>query len=72
MPADTLLTAVRNYLKLGPTHSCIMEPITKGASGRTIIRLKPEGYPTYIGIHYTLDFPQKDERQNKPSTLRRF
>ena len=24
------------------------------------------------GIHYTLDFPQKDERQNKPSTLRRF
>ncbi|MDB4055574.1 L-aspartate oxidase [Akkermansiaceae bacterium] len=24
------------------------------------------------GIHYTLDFPQKDERQNKPSILRRF
>ncbi len=55
MPADTLLTAVRNHLELGPTHSCIMEPITKGASGRTIIRLKPEGFPTYIGIHYTLD-----------------
>ncbi|MEJ6570693.1 MAG: phosphotransferase, partial [Akkermansiaceae bacterium] len=36
-------------------HSCIMEPITKGASGRTIIRLRPEGFPTYIGIHYTMD-----------------
>ena len=24
------------------------------------------------GIHYTLDFPDKDERQNVPSTLRRF
>jgi L-aspartate oxidase len=24
------------------------------------------------GIHYTLDFPQKDERHKKPTTLRRF
>lgn len=64
MPADTLLTAVRNYLKLGPTHTCIMEPITKGASGRTIIRLKPEGYSTYIGIHYTLD--RKDNANYLP------
>lgn len=55
MPADTLLTAVRNHLELGPKHSCVMEPITKGASGRTIIRLKPEGFPNYIGIHYTMD-----------------
>jgi len=36
-------------------HSVVIEPITKGASGRTIIRLKPEGHPTYIGIHYTLE-----------------
>ncbi|MCP5537784.1 MAG: phosphotransferase [Akkermansiaceae bacterium] len=64
MPADTLLTAVRNYLELGPTHTCIMEPITKGASGRTIIRLKPEGFPTYIGIHYTLD--RKDNANYLP------
>ena len=55
MPADTLLSAARNHFELSPTHSCIMEPITKGASGRTIIRLKPEGHPTYIGIHYTMD-----------------
>ncbi|MEJ6573172.1 MAG: phosphotransferase [Akkermansiaceae bacterium] len=64
MPADTLLTAVRNYLELGPTHSCIMEPITKGASGRTIIRLRPEGFPTYIGIHYTMD--RKDNANYLP------
>ena len=32
-----------------------MEPIQKGASGRTVIRLQPEGYDTYIGIHYTLE-----------------
>ncbi len=55
MPANTLLTAIRAHLELAPTHSVIIEPITKGASGRTIIRLKPEGYPTYIGIHYTME-----------------
>ena len=55
MPANTLLTAISAHLDLEPTHSVIIEPITKGASGRTIIRLKPEGFPTYIGIHYTLE-----------------
>jgi N-acetylmuramate 1-kinase len=55
MPANTLLTAIRAHLELEPTHSVVIEPITKGASGRTIIRLKPEGFPTYIGIHYTME-----------------
>ncbi len=55
MPANTLLTAIRAHLKLEPMHSVIIEPITKGASGRTIIRLRPEGHPSYIGIHYTLE-----------------
>eukprot|EP00112_Aurelia_sp_Birch-Aquarium-sp1_P008440 Seg19291.1 transcript_id=Seg19291.1/GoldUCD/mRNA.D3Y31 product="N-acetylmuramate/N-acetylglucosamine kinase" protein_id=Seg19291.1/GoldUCD/D3Y31 len=55
MPANTLLTAIRAHLDLEPTHTCIIEPITKGASGRTVIRLKPEGHPTYIGIHYTME-----------------
>jgi len=55
MAADTLLSAIRAHLKLEPTHKVIMEPIKKGASGRTIIRLCPEGHPDYIGIHYTLD-----------------
>jgi len=55
MPADTLLTAIRAHLELEPTHSVIIEPITKGASGRTVIRLKPDDHPSYIGIHYTME-----------------
>lgn len=64
MPTDTLLTAIRTHLALGPTHTCVIEPITKGASGRTIVRLHPEGFPTYIGIHYTLD--RKDNANYLP------
>ena len=55
MPADTLLTAVRAHLDLAPTHRVLMEPIQKGASGRTIIRISPDDYPSFIGIHYTLE-----------------
>ena len=55
MPADTLLTAVRAHLDLDPTHTVLMEPIVKGASGRTIIRIKPEGHENFIGVHYTLE-----------------
>ncbi|MGB0144013.1 MAG: phosphotransferase [Akkermansiaceae bacterium] len=55
MSADTLLTAVRAHLDLAPTHRVIMEPIQKGASGRTIIRIKPDDHPSFIGIHYTLE-----------------
>ncbi|MFC5050935.1 aminoglycoside phosphotransferase family protein [Rubritalea spongiae] len=55
MPTDTLLTATRAHLDLEPTHSVIIEPIVKGGSGRTIVRIKPQGYPTYIGIYYTLE-----------------
>ncbi len=64
MAADTLLTAVRAHLKLDPDHSVILEPIKRGASGRTIVRLKAEGHPTFIGIHYTLD--RKDNRYFLP------
>ena len=55
MAADTLLTAVRAHLQLQPDHTVILEPIKKGASGRTIVRLKAEGHPPFIGIHYTME-----------------
>ena len=55
MPTDTLLTATRTHLDLEPLHKVIIEPIKKGASGRTIVRIKPEGHSTYIGIHYTME-----------------
>ena len=55
MAADTLLTATRAHLDLHPTHQVIIEPIQTGASGRTILRMKPEGHPTFIGVHYTAE-----------------
>jgi N-acetylmuramate 1-kinase len=55
MPTDTLLTAAKAHLNLEPLHKVTIEPIKKGASGRTIVRIKPEGHCTYIGIHYTLE-----------------
>lgn len=58
MAANLLLTAIRQHLDLYPTHKVILEPITSGASGRTLARLKPEGHPTFIGLHYT------DERKD--------
>lgn len=55
MPTDTLLTATRAHLNLEPTHSVVIEPIVKGGSGRTIVRIMPAGFPTYIGIYYTME-----------------
>ncbi|MBK1833732.1 phosphotransferase [Roseibacillus ishigakijimensis] len=57
MAADLLLTAIRQHLDLYPTHKVILEPIASGASGRTLARLKPEGHPTFIGLHYTDERP---------------
>ena len=72
MAADTLLTAVRAHLNLDPDHSVILEPIKRGASGRTIVRLKAEGHPTFIGIHYTLDYPEPREQFQHDTIMRRF
>ncbi len=64
MAADTLLTAARAHLGLNPDHPVILEPVKRGASGRTIVRIKAEGHPTFIGIHYTRD--RKDNRYFLP------
>lgn len=57
MAANLLLTAIRQHLNLHPTHQVILEPITNGASGRTLARLKPAGHPTFIGLYYTDERP---------------
>ena len=57
MPANTLLTAIRGHLRLHPTHTVIIEPIQAGASGRTLLRLRPDGHPSFIGLHYTNERP---------------
>jgi aminoglycoside/choline kinase family phosphotransferase len=55
MPTDAILTATRQYLGVDPSVSVLLVPIKRGASGRTIVRLKPEGRPSLIGIYYTND-----------------
>lgn len=55
MPTDAILTATRQFLGIDPSVSVLLAPIKRGASGRTIVRLKPEGRPSLIGIYYTND-----------------
>jgi len=58
MPTDAILSTARQYLEVDPSVSVILEPIQRGASGRTIVRVRSEGRPSFIGVHYT------DERED--------
>lgn len=55
MPTDAILTAARQYLGIDPSVPVPLVPIKRGASGRTIVRLKPAGRPSLIGMHYNDD-----------------
>ncbi len=57
MPTDSILATARQYLGLLPTVSVTMEPIKRGASGRTIVRVKTPGHPPFIGVHWTDERP---------------
>ncbi|MES2995268.1 MAG: phosphotransferase [Verrucomicrobiota bacterium] len=58
MSAEAILTTARQYLGVDPTVSISMIPIKRGASGRTVVRVKPAGHEPFIGIHWT------DERED--------
>lgn len=60
MAADQILTTVRQYLDYDPTTPVTLEPIQRGASGRTIVRVKTEEYEPFIGIHWTDERPDND------------
>ncbi|MGE9270578.1 MAG: phosphotransferase [Verrucomicrobiales bacterium] len=60
MSADSILTSVRQYLEFDPTEKVTLEPIQRGASGRTIVRVKTEEYEPFIGIHWTDERPDND------------
>jgi aminoglycoside/choline kinase family phosphotransferase len=60
MAADQILTTVRQYLDYDPTTPVTLEPIQRGASGRTIVRIKTEEYEPFIGIHWTDERPDND------------
>lgn len=61
MPTDAILSTARQYLGIDPNVPVTLVPIKRGASGRTIVRVKSAGRPTFIGIHYT------DERPDSPN-----
>lgn len=53
MPTEAILSIARQYLGVDPTVSIRLEPIKRGASGRTIVRVKTPVHETFIGIHWT-------------------
>ncbi len=60
MPTDAILHCTRQYLGIDPTVTVTMTPIKKGASGRTIVRVKTPGRDPFIGIHWTDERPDSD------------
>ena len=53
MPTEAILSTVRQYLAVDPTVRITLEPIRRGASGRTIVRVKTPGHEPFIGVHWT-------------------
>lgn len=53
MPTEAILSTVRQFLDVDPTVPITLEPINRGASGRTIIRVKTPVHEPFIGIHWT-------------------
>jgi len=53
MPTEAILSTARQFLGVDPTVSITLEPIKRGASGRTIVRVKSPVHETFIGIHWT-------------------
>jgi aminoglycoside/choline kinase family phosphotransferase len=53
MPTEAILSTARQYLEVDPTVPITLEPIKRGASGRTIVRVKTPIHVPFIGIHWT-------------------
>lgn len=60
MPTDAILHATRQYLGVDPTVPITLVPIRRGASGRTIVRVKSPDREPFIGIHWTDERPDSD------------
>jgi len=58
MPTEAILSTARQFLGVDPTVPITLEPIKRGASGRTIVRVKTPVHEPFIGIHWT------DERED--------
>ena len=55
MPTEAILSTARQFLGVDPTVPIILEPIKRGASGRTIVRVKTPVREPFIGIHWNED-----------------
>ena len=53
MPTEAILSTARQYLGVDPTVPITLEPIRRGASGRTIVRVKSPVHEPFIGIYWT-------------------
>lgn len=53
MPTEAILSTARQYLGVDPTVPITLEPIKRGASGRTIVRVKSPVHEPFIGIYWT-------------------
>ena len=53
MPTEAILSTARQFLGVDPTIPITLEPIKRGASGRTIVRVKTPVRATFIGVHWT-------------------
>ncbi len=53
MPTEAILSTARQFLGVDPTVPITLEPIKRGASGRTIVRVKTPLRDPFIGIHWT-------------------
>ena len=58
MSTEAILSTARQFLEVDPTTPITMIPIKRGASGRTIARVKTPVHDDFIGIHWT------DERED--------
>lgn len=53
MSTEAILSTARQYLEVDPTTPITIVPIKRGASGRTIARVKTPIHEDFIGIHWT-------------------
>ncbi|MES2660186.1 MAG: phosphotransferase [Verrucomicrobiota bacterium] len=53
MPTEAILSTARQFLGVDPSVPITLEPIKRGASGRTIVRVKTPSREPFIGIHWT-------------------
>ncbi len=64
MSTEAILSTARQFLGVDPTTPITMVPIKRGASGRTIARVKTPVHDNFIGVHWTDD--REDNAQFVP------